>query len=92
MVGLFFLLIYRLLWIVGRLPDEFGRLLGSGIAGFIGFQVFLNLFSMTHLVPLTGVPLPLISYGGSSLVVNLFALGIVLNMSRQIVDNKKVRI
>lgn len=88
MIALFFFLIYRSLYIIGRLPDEFGRLLGAGIIGFIGFQVFLNLFSMTHLAPLTGVPLPLISYGGSSLVVNLFALGIILNMSRQVSQSK----
>lgn len=88
MVTLFIFLIYRSLNIVGRLPDEFGKLLGAGIIGFIGLQVFLNLFSMTHLAPLTGVPLPLISYGGSSLVVNLFALGIILNMSRYTSQNK----
>lgn len=75
------LLISRSLWIAGRVGDDFGRLLGVGIAGFIGLQVFVNLFSMTHLIPLTGVPLPLISYGGSSLAVNMFALGIILNMS-----------
>ena len=84
LVFLFFLLLYRSIWIVGRLPDEFGRLLGTGIVGFIGFQIFINLFSMAHLIPLTGVPLPLISYGGSSLVANLFALGILLNMTRQV--------
>lgn len=89
MIFLFFFLIQRSLWIVDRAPDEFGRLLGSGIIGFIGLQVFLNLFSVTHLVPLTGVPLPLISYGGSSLVVNLFALGIILNISRQIITSKR---
>lgn len=81
---LFFLLLFRSIWVVTRLPDEFGRLLGTGIVGFIGFQIFINLFSMVHLIPLTGVPLPLISYGGSSLVANLFALGILLNMTRQI--------
>ncbi len=88
MIALFFFLIYRSLNIIGRLNDEFGRLLGAGIISFIGLQVFLNLFSMTHLAPLTGVPLPLISYGGSSLVVNLFALGIILNMSRQVSQGK----
>lgn len=91
MVGLFFLLIYRSFWVANRAPDDFGRLLASGIIGFISLQVFVNLFSMTHLIPLTGVPLPLISYGGSSLVVNLMALGIILNISRQATVARKSR-
>ena len=72
-------------------PSGIAKSIGLGIIGFIGIQVFVNLFSMARLMPLTGVPLPLISYGGSSLVVNLLALGIILNMSRQMVVGKKFK-
>ena len=55
---------------------------------FFGFQIIVNLGSMVALLPLTGVPLPFISYGGSSLVVSLACVGIILNISRQIVRKK----
>lgn len=67
--------------ISARIKDNFGRLLGCGIIIFIGVQTFLNLASQTLLAPLTGVPLPFISYGGSSLVINFASLGILLNIA-----------
>ena len=63
-------------------PDKFSSFLALGIAAWIGIQVILNIGSMTALVPLTGVPLPFISYGGSSLVMIMFATGILLNISK----------
>lgn len=62
--------------------DVFAKLLVTGIISWVGFQMLLNLSAMVALVPLTGVPLPLISYGGSSLIMILFALGMVANVSR----------
>jgi len=56
--------------------------LALGICAWIGGQVILNIAAMTALVPLTGIPLPFISYGGSSLVMVLFATGILLNISK----------
>lgn len=62
--------------------DKFGQILASGLTCWLGIQVIINLSSMTALLPLTGVPLPFISYGGSALVANLTAIGILLNISK----------
>ena len=69
--------------IASRARDTFGRLLAAGIICFLGVQAVVNLAAMTALIPLTGVPLPFISYGGSALLVDLAAIGILLNISRQ---------
>lgn len=63
-------------------PDMFGRLVAVGITTWFGFQAFINLGSMLHIVPLVGVPLPFVSYGGTNLVISLLAVGILLNISR----------
>lgn len=64
-------------------PDNFGKLLSSGIVILVATQTIINLASQTALIPLTGVPLPFISYGGSALIVNMSAIGILLNISKQ---------
>lgn len=79
----FAILVWRGFMIAMRARDTFGKLFASGIVAFIGIQAFLNLGAMTALVPLTGVPLPFISYGGSALVVDMAAIGILLNISKQ---------
>lgn len=76
-------LIWRGIFIAGRAKDSFGKLLAGGIIGFIGMQIVVNLSAMTALLPLTGVPLPFISYGGSALVIDLASVGILLNISKQ---------
>ncbi len=82
-VALFLFLVWRA-FRIGRLaPDTFGRYLALGIASWIGIQTAINLGAMVALIPLTGVPLPLISYGGSSLILTLAGLGILVNISRQ---------
>jgi cell division protein FtsW len=63
-------------------PDSFARLLATGITTWIIIQAFINIAAMLSLIPLTGVPLPFISYGGSSLIVTLIAVGILLNISK----------
>lgn len=68
--------------IVKNAPDTFSRFLALGICAWIGGQAILNIAAMTALIPLTGIPLPFISYGGSSLVTALFATGILLNISK----------
>lgn len=83
LIILFLFLIWRGFRIAKRAPDQFGRLLALGISSWIAVQVVINLAANVALIPLTGVPLPLISYGGSGLVVVLTALGILLNISRQ---------
>lgn len=75
--------IYRGFYIAGRAKDNFGKLLAGGITSFIAIQTIVNLGAQTALLPLTGVPLPFISYGGSALTVNLISIGILLNISRQ---------
>jgi cell division protein FtsW len=65
-----------------RAPDTFGRLLAGGITTWLVFQAFVNIAGLSGLLPFTGVPLPFISYGGTSLVVSLAAVGILLNVSK----------
>lgn len=81
---LFFFLFYKGFVIASVSESLSGSLLASGIVSFLALQTLINLAGMVHLLPLTGVPLPLISYGGSSLVSNMAALGILLNISRSV--------
>lgn len=79
---LYLFMLYRCFRIAREAPDKFGYLLGMGITFWFGVQALINFSAMTVVLPLTGVPLPFISYGGSGLVVTLFALGILLNISK----------
>lgn len=81
-IGILLLIIIRGFKIAQNAPDKFGQLLAVGIVSWIGVQAVVNLAAMVALVPLTGVPLPFISYGGSSLVINLIGIGILLNISK----------
>jgi cell division protein FtsW len=75
-------IIYRCFKIAVNAKDNFGKLLAGGITTFLAVQAIINLAAQTALVPLTGIPLPFISYGGSSLIVDLAAVGILLNISK----------
>ncbi|MEK7521809.1 MAG: putative lipid II flippase FtsW [Patescibacteria group bacterium] len=79
----FLLLVVRGYQIASRTENPFGRLLAIGITSGIAIQAFINLAAMVALVPLTGIPLPLISYGGSSLFVTLSGIGILLNIAKR---------
>ncbi|MEX0650056.1 MAG: putative lipid II flippase FtsW [Candidatus Andersenbacteria bacterium] len=68
--------------IAQRAPDAFGRLLATGITAWIVIQAFINMGSILAITPLTGIPLPFISYGGSALATLLFAAGVLLNISK----------
>lgn len=81
-VSLFLFLAWRGIRIALGAPDEFGRLLAVGIISWVVFQAFINIAAITGLIPLTGIPLPFISYGGTSLAVLLAAMGILLNISK----------
>ncbi len=70
-------------YIAVNAQDVFGKLLSAGIISFISIQAFVNLASQVVIVPLTGVPLPFISYGGSSLIINFTAIGILMNIARK---------
>ena len=77
----FGLLVYTGIRIAAKAPDTFGRLLAAGIVSWFGLQVVVNLGAVTGLLPITGVPLPFLSFGGSSLVVSLAAVGILSNIA-----------
>jgi len=76
-------LLWRSLKIAESCPDKFGRLLVAGIAVWLFGQTVVNVSSITGLLPVTGLPLPLVSHGGSGLIVSLAALGIVVNVSKR---------
>ncbi len=86
---LYIYIIFRAAKIAMNAPDRFGFLIATGICIMISVQVLINIFVSTGLIPVTGLPLPFISYGGSSLVVNMLAIGILLNISRQSADSKR---
>jgi len=79
----FILLILYIFRIAEKAPDRFGRLLAGSIFAFFGIQTLVNLGSMVNIIPLTGVPLPFISYGGSNLLLCFSLMGILLNVARQ---------
>jgi cell division protein FtsW len=64
-------------------PDRFGSLLGIGLVTYLCLQAFVNIGVTTSILPNKGIPLPFVSYGGSSLVIGLFAVGILVNIFRQ---------
>lgn len=76
------LFIFKIFKIASRAPDEFSMLLAVGIGIWIAAQMFFNIASMVALTPLTGIPLPFFSYGGTSLTMLLISIGILLNISR----------
>lgn len=80
LIFLFAFLFYRATKVTMQVADPFGRLLGMGLIFWITIQTLVNLSSMVSLIPLTGVPLPFISYGGSALVAELVAMGILFNI------------
>jgi cell division protein FtsW len=83
LVVLFVMLALRGIKIAKNSPDMFGRLLATGIMMWIILQAFINISANIALVPLTGIPLPFISYGGTSLLFLMAAIGILLNISKQ---------
>ena len=81
-LGMFAFLTYLGVRIARSAPDRFGMLIASGITIWIGTQALVNMGAVTASLPITGVPLPLVSFGGSSLVVSLVAMGILTNIAR----------
>ncbi|MDH5672042.1 MAG: putative lipid II flippase FtsW [Myxococcales bacterium] len=82
LVGFFLLLVVRGLRAAYRAPDDYGTYLAVGVTMFVGLQAFTNLAVAVGLLPTKGLVLPFISYGGSALLVNCAAIGILLNVSR----------
>lgn len=85
---IFLIILYLVLSYVGfkiakAAPDLYGRLLAAGIVSWIIFQAFINIAAIIALIPLTGIPLPFVSYGSSALLVSLAGMGILINISRR---------
>ncbi len=77
---LYFCLIYRILKIAAYAKDSFGALVCTGVATMFVFQILVNVGMTISVMPVTGLPLPFISYGGSSMLVNMLSIGVVLNI------------
>lgn len=82
LVALYGLLFYRGLKIARQAPDIYGSALAAGIVAWLAVQTFLNIGGMINLIPMTGVPLPFVSAGGSSIIATLMAIGILANISK----------
>ncbi|AIM07863.1 cell cycle protein FtsW [Bacillus anthracis] len=89
LICLLLIIIIRSFRVAQKCKDPFGSLIAIGIASLIGIQTFVNVGGMSGLIPLTGVPLPFISYGGSSLLANLIAMGILLNIASNVKRQEK---
>lgn len=85
-IGLYLLLAYRGLRVALGAPDTFGALLAAGITAWLVFQAFINIAVVVVLLPITGITLPFVSAGGSSLVVSFAAVGILLSISRETIS------
>ena len=88
-IGVFLLLIGRMFHVAMQAEDPFGQLLAAGLAVTFAVQTFVILGGVTKLIPLTGITLPFISYGGTSLVVNLVLVGIVLKVAEAPVSSQQ---
>jgi len=82
LVAAFAYLFWRGINIARRAPDAFGRYVAVGIVSWITLQAFINMGSMTSIMPMTGTTLPFVSYGGTSLAVTMSAIGVLLNISK----------
>jgi len=80
---LFAIIAYRGYRIALQAPDTYGALLAAGVTSWLVIQAFVNIGVVTAVIPFTGIPLPFVSFGGSSLIVSLLAVGVLLNVSRQ---------
>jgi len=82
-VALFMAMVLRGFWLSERVQDRFGKFLIIGIVSWFGVQAFVNIGAMVGILPITGVPLPFLSYGGTAMVVSLAAAGVVMNISKE---------
>lgn len=83
LICLFLAFLWRALLTAKRAPDAFGRYVALGVGAWIALQAFVNIGAMVAILPITGVPMPFVSYGGTSLAIAMCAVGVVLNISKQ---------
>jgi len=84
LIFLYFVFIYKIYHLIRLAPDKLSKLLGCGVFAFFNLQIIINLAAMSGLFPLTGVPLPFISYGGSNLLISYSLIGILLNIEKRV--------
>jgi cell division protein FtsW len=88
---LFLLFLFAAFRIARAAPDLYGRVIAGSAAGMIGFQAFLNMLCTVNILPMTGKPLPFFSAGGSSIIVTLILVGLILNVSLRSKDTDEAR-
>ncbi|WP_163970782.1 putative lipid II flippase FtsW [Oceanobacillus halotolerans] len=88
-IGLLATIVLRGIFIARKCEDSFGALLAIGISSMVGVQAFINLGAISGILPITGVPLPFVSYGGSSLLVMLISMGILNNIAKTTRKNEQ---
>ena len=88
-LGMFTFLTYLGIRIARNAPDRFGMYIATGITIWVAFQALVNMGAVTASLPITGVPMPLVSFGGSSLVVTLVGMGILTNIAKQSLKPKR---
>ncbi|OYV88609.1 MAG: hypothetical protein B7Z63_00075, partial [Ignavibacteriae bacterium 37-53-5] len=88
---MFLFIAFRGTAIAKRAPDRFGYLLATGITSAICFYAFVNAGVAIGLFPTTGLPMPFVSYGGTAMIINSFAVGILLNVSKQVPDLQEIQ-
>ncbi|WP_027338573.1 rod shape-determining protein RodA [Halonatronum saccharophilum] len=81
LLALYFILIWKAIIVANESQDDFGRLLVAGVVSMLAFHIFENIGMTIGIMPVTGLPLPFISYGGSSLITNLLAVGLIINVN-----------
>jgi cell division protein FtsW len=82
LIALFVFIAWQGLRIARQAPDDFGRYAAAGIVSWVIFQAFINIAAATALIPLTGIPLPFVSYGGTSIVFLMAAMGILIRIGK----------
>ena len=94
MLSLYALLIWRALRILTMAKNLFGTLIASGVLAMFMFQIFLNIGMTLGIMPVTGVPLPLLSYGGSSVLVSFLAIGLLqsIHVQARMASSGKARV
>lgn len=80
-LSIYFLILHRMIRIASQAKDLYGSLLVTGIVSMFAFHILVNVGMTTGIMPVTGIPLPLFSYGGSSMLANMLALGLVINVN-----------
>src|SRR5699024_10573868 len=88
-IGMLATIVLRGLFIANKCKDSFGALLAIGISSMVGIQAFINLGAISGVLPITGVTLPFISYGGSSLLILLISMGILNNIAKSVNEERQ---